>query len=460
MVGHLVEQLPLVISPPLSSSHEFAAAAEVIRTLHAAGYDAYLIGGCVRDMVLGLIPKDFDIVTSAKPEETQALFPRSLRLGAQFGVITVLANGLSFDVATFRREGNYEDGRRPSWVEYADLEADVRRRDFTINGMAFDLSRSSVIDLCGGLADLREGIIRTIGDPAERFGEDALRVIRAVRFAARFGFSLEETTRLALMSAAPSLGRIARERIWQELEFMMTEEHREVAFRLLAELGLLPHVFGPDVAWSSETIVRTSARLEALASDASIVLVLACVLADGVARAAPNESADRVVEPYDEEAASRAEAVLASLRAPRSVVDGVGALIARRMVWAAQNSLREGRIAQLVRNDRTGALVSFWAADAASFGLADAVSRIRDIADRIIAEGKAHGGKSSMPVNGTVLAEAGVPRDATMGELLAEAERLWLEGKLETEADVRRWLADAVRSADASPCPGNSKPQA
>ncbi|HQK23365.1 MAG TPA: CCA tRNA nucleotidyltransferase, partial [Candidatus Latescibacteria bacterium] len=168
-----MEQLPLVISPPLSSSHEFAAAADVIRTLHAAGYDAYLIGGCVRDMVLGLIPKDFDIVTSAKPEETQALFPRSLRLGAQFGVITVLTNGLSFDVATFRREGNYEDGRRPSWVEYADLEADVRRRDFTINGMAFDLSRGSVIDLCGGLADLREGIIRTIGDPAERFGEDA-----------------------------------------------------------------------------------------------------------------------------------------------------------------------------------------------------------------------------------------------------------------------------------------------
>jgi len=454
-----VEQLPLVISPPLSSSHEFAAAADVIRTLHAAGYDAYLIGGCVRDMVLGLIPKDFDIVTSAKPEETQALFPRSLRLGAQFGVITVLANGLSLDVATFRREGNYEDGRRPSWVEYADLEADVRRRDFTINGMAFDLFRSTVIDLCGGLADLREGIIRTIGDPAERFGEDALRVIRAARFAARFGFSLEETTRLAVISAAPSLGRIARERIWQELEFMMTAERRETAFRLLAELGLLPHVFGPDVVWSPETIVRTLARLAALAPDASIVLVLACVLADGVAHTTPDEFADRVGEPYDDEAASRAETVLASLRAPRAVVDGVGALIARRMVWAAQNSLREGRIAQLVRNDRTGALVSFWTADAASFGMADAVSRIRDIADRIIAEGKAHGGKSRMPLNGTVLADAGIPRDATMGELLAEAERLWLEGKLETEADVRRWLNETVRRADSGTGAGDPKPQ-
>ncbi|OQB37550.1 MAG: CCA-adding enzyme [Candidatus Latescibacteria bacterium ADurb.Bin168] len=454
-----MEQLPLVISPPLSSSHEFAAAADVIRTLHAAGYNAYLIGGCVRDMVLGLIPKDFDIVTSAKPEETQALFPRSLRLGAQFGVITVLANGLSFDVATFRREGNYEDGRRPSWVEYADLEADVRRRDFTINGMAFDLSRSTVIDLCGGLADLREGIIRTIGDPAERFGEDALRVIRAVRFAARFGFSLEETTRLAVISAAPSLGRIARERIWQELQFMITEERRESAFSILAELGLLPHVFGPDAVWSPETIVRTSARLAALAPDASIVLVLACVLADGVAHTTPDEFAAGVGEPYDEEAASRAETVLVSLRAPRSVVDGVGALIARRMVWAAPNSLREGRIAQLVRNDRTGALVPFWTADAASFGMADAVSRIRDIADRIIAEGKAHGGKNRMPLNGTVLADAGIPRDATMGELLAEAERLWLEGKLETEADVRRWLNETVRRADSGAGAGDPKPQ-
>ena len=226
---------------------------------------------------------------------------------------------------------------------------------------------------------------------------------------------------------------------------MMTAERREVVFRLLAELGLLPHVFGPDTVWSSETIVRTSTRLAALASDASIVLVLACALADGVTHATPDEFADRVVEPYDEKAAARAETVLASLRAPRSVVDGVGALIARRMVWATQNSLREGRIAQLVRNDRTGALVSFWAADAASFGMADAVSRIRDIADRIIAEGKTHGGKSRMPVNGTVLADAGLPRDSTMGGLLAEAERLWLEGKLETEADVRRWLDETVQ---------------
>src|ERR1044071_2811963 len=164
-------------------------AREIVRKLRAAGYDAYYAGGCGRDLLGGKPPKDIDIATDARPEAVQKLFPRTYAVGAHFGVIVVLENEIQFEVATFRSDGAYLDGRRPTEVHFATAKEDAARRDFTINGMFFDPENEEVIDFVGGRADLKAGIIRAIGDPAQRFAEDRLRILRAVRFSTVLGFA-------------------------------------------------------------------------------------------------------------------------------------------------------------------------------------------------------------------------------------------------------------------------------
>jgi poly(A) polymerase len=166
-------------------------ATDICRTLHTSGFKAYLVGGCVRDLVLGREPEDYDVATDAHPARVQQLFPSSVDVGARFGVILVLANGAQVEVATFRSDVGYSDGRHPDRVEYSDLpEEDVRRRDFTINGLMLDIDTQQILDFVGGRDDLQRGIVRAIGTPEVRFREDRLRMVRAVRFAARFGYAI------------------------------------------------------------------------------------------------------------------------------------------------------------------------------------------------------------------------------------------------------------------------------
>ena len=165
------------------------AARAIVARLRDNGYVAYFAGGCVRDLVRGEVPKDFDVATSARPEEVQKIFARTYAVGAHFGVIVVLENGFQFEVATFRSDGVYLDGRRPTEVHFSSAEEDAKRRDFTINGMFFDPEKNEVIDFVGGRADLEAKLIRAIGDPAQRFAEDRLRMLRAVRFATVLDFA-------------------------------------------------------------------------------------------------------------------------------------------------------------------------------------------------------------------------------------------------------------------------------
>ena len=246
---------------PLSSQSAvaFVAAQAIVRRLRGEGHLAYLAGGCVRDMLLGREPNDYDVATSATPEIVLDLFPRTFAVGAHFGVVLVSAE---FDgqptlteVATFRSDGVYSDGRHPDEVKYTtSAEEDVQRRDFTINGLLLDPEKldsakpaaNAVLDFVGGVADLEDGILRAIGNPERRFEEDHLRLLRAVRFAARYEFQIAPATFSAMRSLTAKIQSVSRERVRDELTRMLTEGHARRAFELLDESGLLAQVL-PEV---------------------------------------------------------------------------------------------------------------------------------------------------------------------------------------------------------------------
>lgn len=229
------------------SNREFAA--EIVRRLREAGYTALWAGGCVRDLLLGRAPKDYDVATNALPDEVHKLFGhrRTLAVGASFGVIIVLGpDGVQVEVATFRSEGPYLDGRRPGHVVFTTPEEDAKRRDFTINGMFYDPIESRVHDYVGGEHDLGQGIVRAIGDPHERMREDKLRMLRAVRFTATLEFELDAMTAAAVREMAGEITVVSAERIAQELKRMLVDPHRRRAMELADELGLL-RVILPDL---------------------------------------------------------------------------------------------------------------------------------------------------------------------------------------------------------------------
>lgn len=209
----------------------------IIDTIMAAGYEAYVVGGCVRDSILGRVPMDWDITTSARPEEVKGLFARTIDTGIQHGTVTVMLDREGFEVTTYRIDGKYEDGRHPKEVVFTpSLKEDLRRRDFTINAMAYN-EKEGLIDIFGGMEDIRKKVIRCVGDPIERFGEDALRIMRAIRFSAQLGYEIDKNTREAIKKLAPSLSLISAERIQVELVKLLESPHPDY-LRDAYELGI------------------------------------------------------------------------------------------------------------------------------------------------------------------------------------------------------------------------------
>ncbi len=234
---------PSADPPARPSGEERDAAAAIAARLAGAGHVAWFAGGCVRDRLLGIPPKDYDVATDARPEQVARIFPGARAVGEAFGVMLVRAAGHVIEVATFRRDGPYSDARRPDAVHWSDPEQDARRRDFTINGLFEDPVTGEVIDHVGGRADLEAGVIRAIGDPAARLHEDRLRTLRAVRFAARYGFALEAGTAAAIRTAAPGLAAVSRERIGLEVRAVLEHPSRARAVDLIHELGLDRPIF-------------------------------------------------------------------------------------------------------------------------------------------------------------------------------------------------------------------------
>lgn len=245
----------------------------------------------MRDTLLGVDPHDYDVATSAKPEEVEALFPRTVPVGAQFGVILVLEQGQEIQVATFRGDGFYRDGRHPESVTYTDAEGDARRRDFTVNGLFYDPLTSEVLDFVGGREDLKAGILRAIGTPSERFSEDKLRLLRAVRFATTLGFTIDPETWKAVQERAPEILAVSAERIREELCKILLSPNRVRGFDLLDESGLLHEILPemeplkgcdqpPEFHPEGDVFVHTRLMLTLLKPDASLPLVLSVLFHD------------------------------------------------------------------------------------------------------------------------------------------------------------------------------------
>jgi poly(A) polymerase len=352
----------------------FRAAAEIVERLRAEGYVGYLAGGCVRDLLLGREPKDYDVATSATPEVVLRLFERTAAVGAQFGVVLVLkevdGKAVMTEVATFRKDGLYADGRRPETVSYTrEAREDVERRDFTINGMLLDVEAlkksgdvgAAVLDYVGGRADLAAGWVRAIGDPRRRFAEDKLRMLRAVRFAARFEFEIEPVTLAAIQAAAPEIGVVSAERVRDELTKMLTEGHAARAFELLAETGLLEQVL-PEVAKmrgveqppefhpEGDVWVHTLLLLEKLPADAEPALAWATLLHDVGKPPTFERAPDRIrFNGHAEVGAKMAEEIGRRLRFSRAETEQVESLVKNHMRFGNVKEMKESTLKRFFR---------------------------------------------------------------------------------------------------------------
>lgn len=337
-----------------------ALAKQVIARLRAAGHQAYLVGGCVRDLLLGRAAKDFDVATDARPDRLMDLFPRSGRVGAHFGVVLVRDAFSQVEVATFRSDQDYTDGRRPGMVRFErHPREDVLRRDFTINGLMMDPDTGQVLDFVGGRDDLQRGIVRAIGDPLERFREDHLRMLRAIRFAARLGFEIDPATFAAIQAQHASIARISAERIRDELNRILTEGGARRGFEMLDASGLLGDVL-PEVAAmhgveqppefhpEGDVWVHTLLLLEQL-KNPTVTLAWGALLHD-VGKPGTFRVADRIrFDGHVEEGVRLARWILTRLRFSREQLEQIEALVANHMRFKDVPHMKDSTLKRFLR---------------------------------------------------------------------------------------------------------------
>ena len=353
-----------------SPSQAEQAARLVVERLQAAGHQAFYAGGCVRDRLLGRPPSDYDVATAATPDEVLGMFPRTFAVGAHFGGVLVRgehADGGETDteVATFRSDGAYSDGRRPDSVRYSlDPREDAARRDFTVNGMFFDPLTGQVLDFVGGQADLAEARIRAIGDPAQRFAEDKLRMLRAVRFAARFGFAIEPATEAAIRAQAASVHQVSPERTRDELTRMLTEGRAKQAFELLDRTGLLRELLPeidrmhgveqpPDWHPEGDVWIHTLLLLEKLEAGCPPTLAWAALLHDVGKPPCYVLGGDRIRFSGHAEVGTRmAEALCARLRFSNEDTAQIASLVANHMRFGDVLKMKQSTLKRFLRLPR------------------------------------------------------------------------------------------------------------
>jgi poly(A) polymerase len=349
----------------------------VVRRLRQEGFDAYFAGGCVRDMLLGKPPQDYDITTSAHPEDIQRLFAETVPVGAQFGVVLVLIDGQPFEVASFRHDGPYLDGRRPIQVRYGSLEEDVRRRDFTINGMVYDPMADRLIDLVEGSQDLERRRIRAIGEAERRFEEDRLRMLRAVRFAASLGFEVESSTFSAIQRLAPTITDIAWERIGDEITRILTEGGARRGFELLDDSGLLkvllPEIEALKGTWQSPDyhpegdVFKHTMLLLSHLSAPSETLAYGCLLHDVAKPLCFRQVGERVTfYGHSERGAVMAEDILKRLKRGRATWERVSFLVRNHLRHVQAPDMRLSTLKRFLREDGIEELLELTRIDALS----------------------------------------------------------------------------------------------
>jgi tRNA nucleotidyltransferase/poly(A) polymerase len=427
-----------------------ARAVAIVQRLREAGHQAYLAGGCVRDQLLGREPADFDVATSAPPEAVQALFPRTVPVGVQFGVVLVVSGGDPFEVATFRSDAAYVDGRRPSAVHYGTAAADALRRDFTVNALLLDPLSGEVIDHVGGRADLRAGVIRAIGDAGARIAEDRLRMLRAVRFAARLGFRIDPGTAAAIAAAAPSLPDIAAERIGDEVVKILTEGAARRGFELLRATGLLAVVLpevaamegvaqSPDHHPEGDVWRHTLLLLDQLPAGAPEALALGALLHDVAKPCCVGEKNGRITF-YGHQAvgADMAVAICQRLKRSRTTWERTAYLVRNHLRLVQAPDMRLATLKRFLREDGIDDLLAL--------ATMDALASNRDLAyvefctrrrAELLAEAAM---RPPRLLGGRDLMRLGHPEGPRLGEILRALEEAQLEGEVRTREDAEAFV--------------------
>jgi len=419
-------------------------ATRIVRTLHDKGFDAYFAGGCVRDKLRGVPPKDFDIATSARPEDVQKIFPRTVPVGVQFGVVLVVDEGEHFEVATFRTEGGYQDGRHPTQVDFSNVEEDARRRDFTVNGLYYDIKTKKFLDFVGGEADLKKKILTTIGDPEARFLEDHLRMLRAVRFAVQLGFEIAPATIAAIRKHAPKISKVSVERIREEFCKILTSPEPARGVRQLDELGLLKE-FLPEVEVmkgveqpmeyhpEGDVFIHTMMLLDGL-KNAPIELAMGCLLHDIAKPATFERAPDRIrFHGHDKLGAEMSEVICRRLTFPNEQTKLICELVAHHLRFKDVAQMRVATMKRFLRMPRFDLHLELHRLDCmASHKKLDAYELSKKKLEELAKEPPA----PSRILTGADLILLGYRPGKELGEVLREVEDAVLEGRVTSKEDA------------------------
>jgi poly(A) polymerase len=425
-------------------------AREIAARLRENGHIAYFAGGCVRDIVRGETPKDFDIATDATPETVQKLFPRTYAVGAHFGVIIVLENGFQFEVATFRSDEAYIDGRHPSAVHFSSPEEDAKRRDFTINGMFYDPVAEEVIDFVGGRADIDAKLVRAIGDPAQRFAEDRLRMLRAVRFATALDYTIDNQTWDALVANATSINEISAERIRDELVRIFLSPNRTRGWDLLDSSGLMrailpeldrmkgvlqPEQFHPE----GDVFKHTRLMLQFLPAEVSVSLVFAVLLHD-VAKpvtATIDETGRIRFSGHDRAGAEMAEEIMRRLRFSGAETEATVEMVGQHMVFKDVPKMREAKLKRFMARPTFEEELELHRVDC------EGSHRMLDNYEFLLRKREEFANEPIIPpplVRGDDLIALGLKPGPKFGEILEAVETQQLEGNLRTREEALEWV--------------------
>ena len=440
-----------------------AFAEHICRTLRLAGHQAYFVGGCVRDILLHREPADYDVATDATPERVERIFPNSLTVGAKFGVVVVVqepdlsndakAPSTMVEVATFRSDVGYSDGRHPDQVVYASMpQEDVQRRDFTINGLLLDPQTNEILDFVGGRDDLRAGIIRAIGRPEERFREDKLRMLRAIRFAARFGYAIEPETMRAIQLLAPEIQQVSAERLRDELTKLLTEGAARRGFELLAETRLLPELLPeisrmkgveqpPQFHPEGDVWIHTLLMLEGLPPGSSPTLAWGVLLHD-VGKPAtfspPSGPNGRIRFDRHVEVGTRmAEEICSRLRFSNDDTAQIASLVANHLRFKDAPQMKRATLKRFVRLDRFE--------EHMELHLLDCSSSHRNLDNyefmrRFLAETPPEDVRPTRLLTGDDLIGLGFRPGPEFREILDAAEDAQLEGSIGSRDDALAWV--------------------
>lgn len=433
-------------------------ALQILKQIRSGGYEAYFVGGSVRDLLLKKAPKDFDIATNATPDIIQALFPRTIPVGAQFGVMIVMMKGESFEVATFREDRGYQDGRRPTSVQFTGAREDAVRRDFTVNGLFYDPIKKKVLDWVGGQKDLKKKTLRAIGDPEKRFSEDKLRMLRAVRFASVLGFKIEARTFKAIQKLASKIHEVSHERVRDELLKMFTGPDPALSLTLLDKTGLLKEVL-PEVermkgveqprAYHPEgDVFRHTKLLLKQLKNPDAVLAFGCLLHD-VGKPATFKRSDRIrFNGHDRVGAKMTEEILGRLRFPNDLKERVVACVDGHMRFKDVKQMKESTLKKFMQRTTFETELTQHRIDClASHG---DISNWRFLKKKM-KEFSSEGIRPEPLVTGKDLLALGYQEGPLIGQVLKAVEEAQLEREISTKEEAIAWIQRYKNLIKSSP---------